>query len=93
MPSLSIEANILIAPKDLEDDQKRAAGILAGERGSMFAETTGNYKPDSEEQQRMGFQPPAERNRLDALLAEIHAMLNPTSVIPQTTPQNSPKES
>ena len=61
MSAITVEARSALAiPKDLEDDQRRSAGTLAGDRGSTFAETTFEGRL-FQDRSPMGFEPPAVR--------------------------------
>lgn len=78
MSTLTIEAKASVLPPPVTDEtQKRFENEIVGTPGQAFTESNQGLSGDGEIEHTMGFQPPAERRRMDALLAELHTFLNP----------------
>lgn len=78
MSALTIEAKTFVIPAPIADEtQKRFENEVVGTPTKTFTqsvqESLGSHKTHHE----IGFQPPAEREAIDALLEELHTFLNP----------------
>lgn len=93
MPSLTIEANTTVLTPPVEDEaQRRFENEVVGTPGETYTEFTPEPQGGGNSGIRMGFQPPAERRRIEILLAELHKFLNETKSENPLTTDSPPQE-
>lgn len=91
MPTLELQAKVSVLPPPVANEtQKRFENEIAGTPGETYTESDKTLSGSDRAENTIGFKPPAERKRMDALLAELDAFLNPGRPANTITPDEQP---